>query len=149
VWQKGDAKYIADVCADKKAIVGGLYSKRALGKGWAGRFGYHEEPHEFGSYELVDLGPDGFIGGGFMAIHREVLLGIGAHYKMPVTSSGFIPFFIPECRMDEETGECLYLSEDWVICHRAREAGFKTFVSMKPVLMHVGNFPYSVLGTSR
>ncbi len=146
-WHKGDALYVANLAAKHQGIVGGLYSKRCLGKGWGGRFGTNDK-HEYGTDELVELGYDGFIGGGFMAIHREVFNGILQHFKMPFVRSQFIPFFIPECRKHKTMGDWEYLSEDWVIANRAREAGFKTFVSMKPHLLHVGNYPFTVLGSS-
>lgn len=145
-WRRGDALFIAQKAMETKGIVGGLYSKRVPNKGFAGRFG---DANKYDAdAELVELGDNGMVGGGFMAIHRSVLEAVASKCKLPLVRSGFVPFFLP---VIVDTGEprLEYLSEDWAICHRAREAGKKVYVTLKPKLAHIGDFPYTLETSGR
>jgi hypothetical protein len=71
-WRPGDMAHIADAAVKERALVGGLYCKRAIGRGWSSRV-----PHN-GS---IEFGKPGLIGTpalatGFLAIPRAVVAGI-------------------------------------------------------------------------
>jgi hypothetical protein len=72
VWRPGDMAHIADAAHNEKALVGGLYCKRAMGKGWSSRVPVNG---------AVEFGKPGLIGTpalatGFLAIPRSVVSGI-------------------------------------------------------------------------
>ncbi len=55
----------------------------------------------------------------------------------------FTPFFSPfVCR--EEDGRLHYLSEDWAFSNRIRQIGYKIWVDLSIILLHMGEYPYSV-----
>jgi hypothetical protein len=144
-WQPGDALYIARAAYERRAIVGGLVSKRDFARGWGGRFSKADNAaHEIGSDEIVDLGDDGYVGGAFIAIHRDVFDALSK--TLPLVRTDFYPFFMPMLRENPETGEMEYLSEDWAFGTRAQAAGFKSYCAMKPQLIHFGEFPFTALG---
>lgn len=143
-WNVGDLCYIAEAAHDRRAVVGGLVSKRALGEGLGGRFA-DGKPHEFGTHEIVKLGPRGHIGGAFMAIHRDVLEAVLGKLKLPRVRTGFVPFFLPEVRYDEHTEQHEYLSEDWAFVSRCHQAGCDVYAAMHPITAHFGQYGYTVL----
>lgn len=147
IWNPGDAAYIAKLAVSKNSVVGGLYSKRSLGSGFGGRFG-DGKPHEYGTEELVELGEDAYLGGGFVAIPKEVIVHMGAFHNLPMTRCGFVPFYMPMTKYNEKLEVTEYLSEDWAFVHRVRQSGHKVFCSMKPFLVHKGEYMFTVIGTN-
>lgn len=141
-WSPGHLSYLAQVCADRRAVVGGMVSKRLLERGFGGRFADGVR-HEYGSYEIVKLGINGYIGGAFMAIHREVLETLCA--TVPNVRSGFRPFFLPMVRRNDSLEVDEYLSEDWAFCQRCHDAGIPVYAAMHPFVTHWGDFGYTVL----
>lgn len=141
-WAPGDLAHIAAKAAEHKAVVGGIVSKRLIGKGFGGRFGDGKR-HEFGTSELVELGEGGYVGGAFMAIHRYVLEVLSE--VNPKVRTGFHPFFLPMVRFNERLGAHEYLSEDWAFCERAKRSGLKVYASLKPVTTHWGEYGYTAL----
>jgi hypothetical protein len=56
---------------------------------------------------------------------------------LPRVADGWVPFFCPMWLNNGHYTD--YLSEDWSIQHRAREAGCKVFASMWPLTKHSGH----------
>lgn len=68
-WRPGDAAHIAKVAVEKGALVGGLYCKRAIGKGWSSRVPV-SGAIEFGTPGLIETPA---LATGFLAIPRTVV----------------------------------------------------------------------------
>lgn len=86
------------------------------------------------------------ISGGFMGISMKVLKKLAE--TLPLCHPNdlrFYPFFQPypkEIENSDGTKTMIYLSEDWAICERARDAGFKVWVDCTTKLTHVGKYKY-------
>ena len=135
-WEDGDLQHIAVAALEKKAVVGGIYSKRTFGGGYACRF-------TDGAAGTWEQGKEAFIqaefvGTGFIAIPRAVLERIGDN--LPVVKGEFQPFFMPYVLPDPYQVE--YPTDDQAFCARARAVGFKVYAATKPVLTHEGAFTY-------
>jgi hypothetical protein len=71
-WKPGEAWDMAKIAFEMDSIVGGLYCKRALGQGWASRFGIGSDVNlQIGSEGR--LVPSDAVATGFMAIPRTAL----------------------------------------------------------------------------
>lgn len=125
-WEPGSLSHIARKALEHRAVVGGVCPIGALGKGIGVRLNEGEEL-EFGADRLIQAV---YVSGGFMAIPREVLEAITP--TLPWIDEGYTPFFMPMV-VDGE-----YLSEDWALCERAREAGYDVLADMVPNLNHEG-----------
>lgn len=151
-WQPTDALYLATKAYDLDAVVGGLVPKRAVRKGYGCRL-VDGKPHEIGSDELVELDDNAYVGGAMMAVPRTVLQsmlakcevyvhGAGLQPMSEVLLQGWNPFAMPVLvKNDLLGGRTDYLSEDWAICHRAREAGHRVFLAMRTLVNHRGFGP--------
>ena len=64
---------------------------------------------------------------------------------VPGAIDTFWPFFMPQIKKTTRMGTPEYQSEDWAICHRAREAGHTVHISMLPIIVHYGAMGYTVL----
>lgn len=71
-WRPGDLWHVAETAVEKTALVGGLYCKRARGKGWASRVPATGGV-EFGKPGLIETQA---LATGFLAIPRKVVDGI-------------------------------------------------------------------------
>ena len=140
-WQQGDLRHIAEQALEGRAVVAGIYPKRAFGKGFPVIFTDDVE----GEYQI---GREGLIAAryvstGFIAIHRAVLEQLASTLpKVNVADEGeeYWPFFLP--MLAEQGEDVSYLSEDWAFCVRAREAGFRIYASTRPRLEHEGTHTY-------
>lgn len=89
-----------------------------------------------------------YAGTGFLHVRRGVYEGIEAFYKLPKCGGYYdpavkiVPYFIPAVAPDG-AGGFDYLSEDYVFCHRAREAGFKIMADTRVRIGHLGQCEYS------
>lgn len=96
-----------------------------------------------------------YLATGFWAVHRDVMEAmIGAEFEDAYgghrieecvlgADRPFYPFFAPFV-VHEADGRRHYLSEDWAYCNRARQLGFKVWVDLSIVLIHMGLYPYTV-----
>ena len=78
-----------------------------------------------------------------MLIKREVIERMYEHFKGELTfryqgADDYVDLFAP---IIDESG--LYLSEDFAFCKRAKSIGFKTFMSKRFELPHLGQMEYS------
>lgn len=141
-WQYGDAYQLAERALELDAIVGGLYSKRCEGKGWASRIKPGMGPIEIPSDRLVECD---YIGSGFMAIPRSVVQRIlDNHEKCGLRrcwngTAKYWDFYhtmsIPHHKRPEYYE---YLSEDWSLCERAKIAGVPLYTDLRPRIVHYG-----------
>lgn len=84
-----------------------------------------------------------FVGTAFMCIGTHVLRALAEtadHYVYPNPYTGE-----PESHWDFFKVESIrgtFLSEDWGLCHRARQAGFKVEVDTEVIITHTGNHTF-------
>lgn len=158
-WEPGDMEYIAQRCAETKGVVAGIYPKRGMGQDppVTPALDAPEGRYHFGDDVLL---PALHVPTGFLAIHRDVLLGLAK--RLPYTMSGCWPFFLiglfpgqmpddhdecPFC-MPAEDGKFVhyeYLSEDYAFVRRVHEVGFPVYMALKPRLKHVGHYVYRMV----
>lgn len=144
-WEAGDIERICRSALETRGVVGGMVPKRGKGMGLAGfpAQRIHPEP---GSDSLL---PATYVGGAFMAIHRDAITAIVEKHKMRecVGFSGvahFYPLFLPfTIESKAAPGMLEYLSEDYAFCVRAITAGVPVYLDQKPILGHVGEHRFS------
>lgn len=155
VFEPGDFWKIVEGARETRGIYGGAYVTRST------------EPHitsrvlADGKEQLFAQTPERrpveyqYLATGFWAVHRDVMEAmVGAEFvdaygthRMDLVELGadrpFYPMFQPfVCR--EEDGRLHYLSEDWAYCNRARQLGFRAWVDLSIILIHMGEYPYTV-----
>jgi len=135
-WADGDLAYIVKAAKQEHAIVGGAYSQRTFGRGYALRLWPESPPIRLGEEAIYDVE---YVGTGFIAIHRSVLEKLAR--VIPRTRHGYHPFFALDYPWTD--GEVEELSEDYAFCKRAREmAGVRSYLAAKPYLLHHGSYAY-------
>jgi 2-polyprenyl-3-methyl-5-hydroxy-6-metoxy-1,4-benzoquinol methylase len=136
------------VCAlarEKKGIAVGAYPIRRGKDPWLAVRGAEGQEVTFGA----KAEPCQIVYGstGFMAIHRDVFLGVIKTCKdVPwctgnAGGSAVWPFFLPSI-VQHPGGNYEYLSEDWAFCERAREAGFEVWLDGSIDVGHLGSYEY-------
>jgi len=94
-----------------------------------------------------------YISTGFMAVSRKGMEKTLEHSKVPHCHKGmthlgqdtsFFPLYMPFVIPDDGPEENLYLSEDWALCQRAKDAGFKMWLDPSIRLGHVGQEMYTL-----
>jgi hypothetical protein len=94
-----------------------------------------------------------YAGAGFLLIRREVYLTVQDRLQLPVCNERFgspmIPFFQPMLRPCDDG--YWYLAEDYAICERCRQAGYKIVADTTIRLWHIGHhaFGWEDAGTER
>lgn len=138
-----------EVCrlAMEHDVVCGAYVTRAAERCFPACAFWPDQPVEFirGQHKAV---PIRWAASGFLAVHRRVFekLAEGLPLCHPDHPLGhrFYPFFTPEPYILPETGECIYLSEDYAFCERARDAGFTINVDPGTYLLHLGTYAFEL-----
>lgn len=154
---EGDLLHIARQCADTQAIVGGAVSKKVKGQGVASMFKADCTVQIGCDPGLVDVW---YLGGAFTAYHRRALERVakegylyGKHVseqRMIEAAPGFRPVFMEMVVPHPLAPEMmLHLSEDWALCHRARELGVESHISLKPLIVHYGEYGFQVVRDSQ
>jgi len=140
----GDHDHMALKCSLQECVVGTCYSKRSFHQGLV--LAIHDGVyHEVGSDDFFEV-KDGFIGTGLIAIHRFVLNDIGRYVDDCVEiATGYHTFFLPRVTKTMWQGESVgvQLNDDYSFCARVREAGRRIFVTMRPIVGHVGETIFS------
>lgn len=174
-FQKGAIMATCAAALEAKGIVAGLYSKRAFGAGSASRF--ERDNVEFNPGEAV-LHPASAVATGFVAIPRESLEQMKASLLVSEATRGSIsdqvqPLVDPDHRLTEciglskieapfidffrpfvnestvAPGKMEYLSEDWAFSVRAKLAGVPLFIYERPILVHRGNYGFTIQDSVR
>jgi hypothetical protein len=143
-FQSGDLEYVAKMAYELDTLVGGMVSKRAGALGFGGRI-CDGKRHELYTNEIVELGPHQYLGGALMAFPCSILDRIVRHGMPYCALQKLYNFFGPQVIPNEEVGVYEYLSEDWSICHNARESGSKVYALMRPVTVHLGAAGFTAL----
>ena len=129
-------EYIHSMIVDGKDIVGGFYPKKGLPIDFA------SSPQPGGEQTEV-LSETIYCATGFMLIKREVIEAMYKHFAKELTFRYFehddiVDLFAP---IIDEDG--LYLTEDYAFCKRAKSLGYKTYMSKRFELPHLGQMEYS------
>lgn len=123
-------------------IVAGLYTTRSRGV-TCKPTSIWERGQEVAFANDPTLAPLLWASGGFMAVHRRVF----EHLKelMPHCHEdevySFYPFYQP-FYVKNDLGKWIYLSEDYALCQRARDAGFGCWLNPAVRLQHWGVAPF-------
>lgn len=138
---EGDLLHIARQCSQVQGIVGAAVSKKVRGQGIASMI------REGGEYSFglePQLRQVWYLGAAFAAYHRRALEAVAA--VTPSCTPGFRPMFM-ECVTTHplDTAQKLHLSEDWAFCHYARQCGFESYLSCKPIVIHYGEYGFQVV----
>lgn len=133
--------------AQGKDIAAGLYMTRNLQTQPALMLPEGEEIVFAGDSKPVRVP---FVSTGFVAIHRRVFERLAE--GLPLCHKGwdhmgsdtsFWPFYMPFTIPWEGDGH-MYLSEDWALCQRARDAGFECWLDPSIRLGHTGSTMYTL-----
>ena len=131
-------EYIHSMILDDKDIIGGFYPKKGLPIDFASSPAPNGEDTEH-LFETI------YVATGFMLVKREVIEKMFEHYReeLSFTYQGdldLVHLFHPI--IDESTGR-LFLTEDYAFCKRARDIGFRCYMSKRFELPHIGVFEFS------
>ena len=134
-WVPGDALYLAEAARRTKGVVGAVVSKKTHGLGYGSRMPDGVRA-EIRTPTLVEMPPHSYCGGALMAIHVSVLERLAA--TLGRTAEGWYPFFAP-CSLVRPDGVTDWLSEDWALCHYARDvADAPVHTALWPLTQHHG-----------
>lgn len=146
-WDIGDIEHLVKRARETHGVVAGLVSTKDFGKGVASRM--PEGRYEIGTNEMVPMPEGAYIGGAFIAYHRDAFMKVFEHHKLPVTLGGYIPFFTPRIIYNEKMEIHEELTEDWAFSLLAQEAGVPCHITMKPVLGHRGKCMFTAVDAQR
>jgi hypothetical protein len=126
---------------DDKDIIGGLYPKKGLPIDFASSPQPGGEETEF-LFETI------YVATGFMLIKRKVVEHMFEHFKEELGfkyqgSDDYVDLFAPII----DNG--LYLTEDYAFCKRAKSLGYRTYMSKRFELPHLGLMEYSAENEGR
>ena len=134
-------EYIHSMILDDKDIVGGFYPKKGLPIDFASSPAPGGEDTEF-LFETI------YVATGFMLIKRNVFDAMIEHYREELSfyyqgTEDSVHLFEPI--IDRENNN-LFLTEDYAFCKRARDIGFRCYMSKRFELPHIGVMEYSAEG---
>ena len=131
-------EYIHSMVLNDKDIVGGFYPKKSLPIDFA------SSPMP-GGENTEDLLETIFVATGFMMVKRHVVETMMDHFRDELQfayqgSDQYVDLFAPIIDQDNNR---LYLTEDYACCYRARQLGFKCYMSKHFELPHTGPMEFS------
>ena len=131
-------EYVHSMILDDKDIVGGFYPKKGLPIDFA------SSPAP-GGEDTDDLFETIYVATGFMLVKRAVVEKMYDHFREELEfyyqgNQDCVHLFEPI--IDKDNGN-LFLTEDYAFCHRARQIGFRCYMSKRFELPHIGVFEYS------
>lgn len=142
MWIDSDIRFpkeaIISMLFDDKPIMGGFYPKKAL-------------PIDMASSPMPDgeeteyLFETDYVATGFMLIKREVIEKMQEayperrfHYQ---GDDNYYDLYSPY--IDEESPNRLFLTEDYAFCRLARKVGYKSYMSKRFTLGHIGVYEFN------
>jgi len=147
-WNAGAALGMALKAIELNAIVGGLYCKRVEGNGWASRLKRGQTSFQVPDDRIIEAE---YVGSGFMAIPRsavEAMLDDIDAYDIVKCYDGkreYFDFYHTMRVPHPDRDHCHeYLSEDWALCERAKRAGVKLYIDLRPQIVHFGERGFNV-----
>lgn len=143
VFTPADADRVAELCRGGLDIVCGAYPVHDGG---------HMACRFFPGTGVVSFGPKQpvveieYAATGFVAVHRKVVDALVADLPLCHANQpwGFYPLFQASMVYNDAAGVHEWLSEDWGLCQRAREHGFRVWLDPQTVLTHLGPASVSV-----
>lgn len=155
VFEPDDFWKIVEGARETRSVYGGAYVTRSTTPHLTSRFLPNSGELVFAQTPNRRPIEFQYLATGFWAVHRDVfeaMIGAefhdayGTHRIEEVTLGAdrpFYPFFSPYT-FREADGQLHYLSEDWAFSARARDLGFKVWVDQSIILIHMGDYPYTV-----
>lgn len=135
--QPGDLRSVVDNARETKGIVGALVAKRAKGQGYGSNIPVGSG-FEIGVPGLIEMpAPHNWMGGAFIAIHREALETIVK--DMPRTLHGYYPVFQPFLKEIDGADGLMDISEDYALCEHAWKHNVPCHIDTKPFVAHHGH----------
>lgn len=133
-----EPQYIHSMLIDDQDIIGGFYPKKGLPIDFA------SSPAP-GGEDTDSLFETTFVATGFMMIKRKVITTMIDHYREELRfyyqgSEDGVHLFHPIIAKDMNN---LFLTEDYAFCKRARDIGFRCYMSKRFELPHIGVFEFS------
>lgn len=159
VFEPDDFWKIVEGARETRSIYGGVYVTRSTKPHVASRFLPNTRIDIAYSPQRRPVELE-YLATGFWAMHRDVLLAMidgefkdadgthKMHYARHGAGQPFWPFFAT-FTIEERPDLFHYLSEDWAICERARQLGFKIWMDQSIILAHMGWYPFTVADMSR
>ena len=131
-------EYIHSMVVEDKDIIGGFYPKKGLPIDFA------SSPAP-GGEDTENLFETIYVATGFMLIKRAVVEKMVEHYKEELAffyqgTSEAVHLFHPIIDVESDR---LFLTEDYAFCKRARDLGFRCYMSKRFELPHIGVIEYS------
>lgn len=141
MWIDSDIRFekenIISMIFEDKPIVGGFYPKKGLPIDMA------SSPMP-GGEETEGLYETDYVATGFMLIKREVIEKMQEAYpERKFQYQGIDSYDLYSPFIDEDTPNRMYLTEDYAFCRLARDIGYKSYMSKRFSLTHVGVYEYS------
>ncbi len=143
IWYRPvDAIKLATECDQGRPLIGALYMTRKMDTQPALMLPQDQAVVFEANAKPVNGIP--FLSTGFMAVHRRVFERLSQ--DLPLCHEGwndrgattsFWPFYMPYVIPWESEGH-MYLSEDWAMCQRAKDAGFGLWLDPSIRLGHMG-----------
>ena len=142
VFDDRDAVTICKAALELGGIVGGQYVTRTRGK-------YCFPTTLVADDQTVTYADDHtpvrakYVSGGFYAAPRTLFSRLAEGLELlhqKDANMRFYPFHTP--LVVDGDGERIYLSEDWALCERARDAGFGVWLDPAVRLLHLGQHPF-------
>ena len=131
---------IQSVVDPEKAVIGGVYPKKALPIAY--NLNFEKETRIHGPLYTVDTLPTGFlmfqrrVWEDLVKAHPEWKykddIGLGKQYEPNL-------YAVFDCYIDKEGH---YLSEDWAFCRRAKQLGYLMWCDSRVKLNHIGNYTF-------
>jgi hypothetical protein len=141
-WPPGTLELLARHAHKEQAAIGVVAAKRVKGGGFAASM-----PEDFTLCrdELVELGPDYYVGSGILAVSRTVFDAMRIKPGSAIlTQQGFWTFWWPSLSL-HSLSRPRYLPEDYGFCEQVRAAGCRVFVATWPWIGHVGAYEYTAI----
>ncbi|AIX16793.1 hypothetical protein Syn7803US13_266 [Synechococcus phage ACG-2014f] len=142
MWIDSDIRFpkeaIISMLFDDKPIMGGFYPKKSLPIDMA------SSPMP-GGEETEQLFETDYVATGFMLIKREVIEKMQDSYPerkfFYQGSDEYYDLYAPY--IDEDSPNRLFLTEDYAFCRLARKIGYKSYMSKRFTLGHIGVYEFN------
>ena len=143
VFRPDDAWRVCEAAMEKD-IVAGLYVTRTRKGGITTSRLFPNTSYDFSQVTLHEIK---WAGGGFVAIHRRVFETLKRHKQIELVHQGTDLehwTYYRTFAVDEEPDGRIELGEDWAVCERAREMGYRVWLDTGVRLGHLGMHEYTL-----
>jgi hypothetical protein len=148
-WSQGSLERLVEKAREHRAIVGAVCPKRGFGAGVATRFFTADSELTVPTDELVEVSA---VGAALTAIHRDVIDAVKGELKVhetfPTQRVEWYPIFRQSFVL-KDGDHFQYNGEDFDLCDRARQMGFKVYADLLPTVRHHGDYGFSIADATK